>query len=139
MTIPENIRLASIYWKQSASDLKSSKFSLLLRKYSKSSMLSVQAAMNALTALCIANNRYQNPTYNLSELLLVSCKFYEKLDVLKEICQEMDQIQEMTPFTEAKRQGKLMDKQTAKKMPPKAKKVQEACKQIIKENNLFQI
>lgn len=129
-------KLANKYLIQSKEDIKIAKQIFKKKDFTKCSLLTVQSAINALTAICVACNQFQNPTYSLSELLIFCKKLDESFLELEKDCQVLDGIQEFTFFSD-QRESSQIPIGKAKLYLEKAIKISDFTVQKIKQHKLF--
>lgn len=106
----EQIRRARVFWKQSGQDLKSARARLKKQDYLQSSLLSLQATVNGLSAVCHLHGHFQLPVGSASELLALCAEEAEELRPLLGACAALDEAMEQDPFAaqrEADREAEL--------------------------------
>ena len=83
------IQRAQISWQQAQIDFKEAKTVLELQPH-KSSLLSTQAAMNALSSILEARGYFQFPVFSTSELLKKCIEEEKVFEVLHSACAVLD-------------------------------------------------
>ncbi|MBL0690929.1 MAG: hypothetical protein JJV97_01140 [SAR324 cluster bacterium] len=58
--------------------------------------------MNCLSSICVARGNYQNPTYNLTEMLTFCSKFDKEFLNLNDDCSKLDAVQDVSLIKEEK-------------------------------------
>lgn len=90
---PQNYRIAKLYWQQAQDDLADAAKNI--RQNPLIAMLTAnQAVTNCLSAICIANDNIQTPSYNLVEMAEFCGQIYHEFLELKPLCLDLDIVQE---------------------------------------------
>jgi hypothetical protein len=97
----ETIRRARLFWEQSGSDLREAKLALKKGDALHSCYLSLQAATNALSAVCHLHGHFQLPTGGPEQLLLL-CAQSDPGFGEAEPCPALEQVREQDPFHEGR-------------------------------------
>ena len=92
---PETIRRAQLFWQQSGDDLRAAKRSLRQGSTHPSCFLSLQAAVNGLSAVCQLRGRFQLPA-TASELLAIAGD--SRFAALTGECPGLDSVADQNPF-----------------------------------------
>ena len=94
----ESIRRAQLFWEQSAQDLKAAKAESKGRDFLQSSFMSLQAAVNALSAVCHLHGHFQLPPGNPSQLAALCAETEPRFAELIDACPALGQALERNPF-----------------------------------------
>ena len=97
---PEMIRRAKVFWEQSGQDFKAAKAALRRREHLQSSLLSLQAALNGLSAVCHLHGHFQLPAASPVRLLTLCAAADPRFGELIEDCAALEQATEIDPFSE---------------------------------------
>ena len=127
-------RLAGTYLQQAKSDFKSARSAERKQRLDRGALLYVQAAMNALSAACVLHGRFQNPSYSLSELLTIAGGFEAGLSGLKDVCLEMDDIQDKTFFELHKRRSNRIEKSHVERYGKCAEEILRRCERTLEKS-----
>ena len=97
----ETIRRSRLFWEQSRQDLREAKSRLRREAFLESGYLAFQAAINALSAVCLLHGHYRLP--NSAPLLLLGlCReFDRRFADLDDSCQALGEAAAGSPFAEA--------------------------------------
>lgn len=129
-------RLAKLYWRQSAQDLKLAKQALKKENFVTGTLLSVQAVMNLLSSIWAAKARFQQPSYQLCELLLYCKTLDSDFESLENKCQKLDSVQELNLFDGKAGASRLNYAQTQSFIND-AEFILEFCKNSIRQHNWY--
>lgn len=135
----EAIRLARVHYVQCKADIKQAKTFLKNNEAEKCILMSVQAAMNCLSSVCLSDQRIQNPCYNLSDMLKICIGLSAEFESLKPECDALDAIQDFKLFKHHVRGGKNINPETMRGFFDNARRIISVSTRIIRRQKLFKI
>ncbi len=94
----ESIRRAQVFWEQSGEDLKAAKAELKRRDFLQSSFMSLQAAVNALSAVCHLHGHFQLPPGNPGQLAALCAETEPRFTEWVDACPALEEAMERNPF-----------------------------------------
>ena len=99
---PETARRARVFWEQSRQDLKGARRQLRAGAYLDSGYASLQAALNALSAVCYLQGHLQLPQSSPVRMLALCRAAHPRFGELEEACMALEEAAEQNPFAPAK-------------------------------------
>ena len=96
----ETLRRAQMLWEQSGLDLRQAKRFRREKRWLEGSFLAIQAALNALTALCGLQGHFRLPNYSAVQLASLCAQEEPAFEALLPTCRALDEAQEQSPFAE---------------------------------------
>lgn len=96
----ETLRRARMFWEQSGQDLKEARRQLRAGASLESGYFSLQAALNALSAVCILHGHVQLPQTSTLHMLALCREEDPCFDHLGEACTGLEAAAEQSPFRE---------------------------------------
>ena len=94
----DTLRRARVFWQQSRQDLKAAKGQLRLGGSLESGYLSLQAALNALSAVCYLSGHVQLPQSSTMHMLALCREADPRFAMLEEACMALEEAAEQNPF-----------------------------------------
>lgn len=134
MAKPPTQRLAQLYWQQSDQDFKLAKQALKKENFITGTLLAVQSVMNLLSSIWAAKARFQQPSYQLCELLLYCKELDSSFKTIENLCQKLDAVQELRLFDSKASHLNYVQTQS---FVNDAARILQFCKKQIRENGWY--
>ena len=96
----ESVRRARVFWEQSRQDLKSARGQQRAGAYLDGRFFSLQAAVNALSAVCHLHGHFQLPNSSVLQLLALCREADPRFELLDLACAELEQAAQQNPFAQ---------------------------------------
>ena len=93
------VRRAKIFWEQSQQDIKAARAKLKGGADMECGFLCLQAAVNALSAVCFLNGHFQLPSASAHALQALCRDADSRFEGLEEACQQVESVTENNPFS----------------------------------------
>ena len=101
----ESVRRARVFWEQSRQDLKSARRQQRAGAYLDSRFFSLQAAVNALSAVCHLHGHFQLPNSSALQLLALCRKADPRFELLDPACAALEEAAQQNPFAQGSATG----------------------------------
>jgi hypothetical protein len=95
---PQTLRRAKLFWEQAGLDNRGARQKHKARAYLESGYLSFQAALNALTAVCYLNSKFQLPNHSTVQMAGHCAAVDARFDAIREACEALEAVQHHGPF-----------------------------------------
>jgi hypothetical protein len=95
---PQALRRAKLFWEQAALDSQGARQKHKAHAYVESGYLSFQAALNALTAVCYLNAKFQLPNHSAVQMAGLCAAVDPGFDAIREACTALEAVQHHSPF-----------------------------------------
>jgi hypothetical protein len=95
---PQVLRRARLFWEQAILDGRSARDKHKASAHLESGYLSFQSALNALTAVCYLNGRFQLPNFSAVQMAGLCAEVDGSFDAIGEACAALDAVQQHSPF-----------------------------------------
>lgn len=96
----KSLQRGKLLWQQSQVDLKSAWKKWKGGQFLESSCLSLQASINALSAVCTLNGIFQYPNFSPMRMSALCVEKDPRFERLQEACMALEEVQEADPFSD---------------------------------------
>lgn len=90
---PQALRRAKLFWEQAGLDSQGARQKHKARAYLESGYLSFQAALNALTAVCYLNAKFQLPNHSAVQMAGLCAAVDTRFEAVREACEALEAVQ----------------------------------------------
>jgi hypothetical protein len=98
---PQAVRRARLFWEQAAQDHGAARDKQRGHAPLEAAYLSFQAALNALTAVCYLNGRFQLPNFSTARMAALCAEVDGRFEAILAACEALEAVQERSPFDAA--------------------------------------
>jgi hypothetical protein len=98
---PQTLRRAKLFWEQATQDQGSAREKYRGHAPLEAAYLSFQAALNALTAVCYVNGRFQLPNFSTVRMAAQCAEIDGRFEGIRAACEALEAVQERSPFDAA--------------------------------------
>lgn len=95
---PRAVRRARLFWEQAHRDHRAARDKQRRRAPLQAAYLSVQAALNALSAVSYLNGRFQLPNFSTARMAALCVELDGRFEAILSACESLEAVQERSPF-----------------------------------------
>jgi len=98
---PRAVRRARLFWDQAHQDHRAARDKQRRHAPLEAAYLSVQAALNALSAVSYLNGRFQLPNFSTARMAALCVELDGRFEAILGACESLEAVQEHSPFEDA--------------------------------------